>query len=415
MARRRQTNGDDVAFGSDSFLDVMANLIGIIIILIVITALRIKQAPLVVEEKLIPEIAMSEADKEALAKDQERLKQWERDLLRIEAENLRRKEEHGKSLAAYNKALEKIELQSKAKAEEEKRYREELARRHRENDERQHLLRAYEAEAAAMVQETAKLQQLLAQAKEEQTQAQRQTAALTTEIAEREDQARQLADLLDKDIARHAAVKGTWEAIGKEMEALRQQIAAIQAKPKPTIRWVHYSSPIAKQSQMQEVHFRCMKGKIAPIHLDALLERVVDRLLHNNSTTAPQLTGVVGPIGGFRLRYEAMITGVSLTEQLNNPFLSRLQLSSWEVGGASDDLGETYGQATGTGSEMLRTLWTRPADQYAITMWVYPDSFELARSLRIYLHERGYNVALRPLPQGVPIAGSRHGTASFVQ
>ncbi|MCA9096900.1 MAG: hypothetical protein KDA36_00865, partial [Planctomycetaceae bacterium] len=45
MGRRRQSQ--ELEFGSDSFLDVIANTVGIIIILIVITGLRVSHAPVV--------------------------------------------------------------------------------------------------------------------------------------------------------------------------------------------------------------------------------------------------------------------------------------------------------------------------------------------------------------------------------
>ena len=48
----------------------------------------------------------------------------------------------------------------------------------------------------------------------------------------------------------------------------------------------------------------------------------------------------------------------------------------------------------------------------AVTFWVYPDSFPLYRRLRDYLHDRDFVVAGRPLPEGMAIGSSRHGTAS---
>ena len=47
MGRRRQD--DEVAFGSDSFLDIVANIVGILIILIVIAGVRVSQMPAVAE------------------------------------------------------------------------------------------------------------------------------------------------------------------------------------------------------------------------------------------------------------------------------------------------------------------------------------------------------------------------------
>ena len=53
--------------------------------------------------------------------------------------------------------------------------------------------------------------------------------------------------------------------------------------------------------------------------------------------------------------------------------------------------------------------------RHTITLWVYPDGFELYRDLRDQLHARGYLVAGRPLPTNVPIRGSPGGTTSASQ
>ena len=48
-------------------------------------------------------------------------------------------------------------------------------------------------------------------------------------------------------------------------------------------------------------------------------------------------------------------------------------------------------------------------------MWVYPDGFALYRKLRDDLHERGYTVSARPLPEGMAIRGSPAGSVSAGQ
>ena len=47
MARRR--NSDDIEFGSDSFLDIVANIVGILIILIVVAGIKAGAAPVSAE------------------------------------------------------------------------------------------------------------------------------------------------------------------------------------------------------------------------------------------------------------------------------------------------------------------------------------------------------------------------------
>ena len=54
MSRRRPKG--ELQFGSDSFLDVVANIVGILIILIVIAGLRVSQTPVMIHrQKVVPE------------------------------------------------------------------------------------------------------------------------------------------------------------------------------------------------------------------------------------------------------------------------------------------------------------------------------------------------------------------------
>jgi hypothetical protein len=78
----------------------------------------------------------------------------------------------------------------------------------------------------------------------------------------------------------------------------------------------------------------------------------------------------------------------------------------------AEDRGETADAALAPGSTFRRTVDAIEPQQTAVTLWVYTDSFPLYRRLRDYLHEHDVVVAGRPLPEGVPIASSRRGTAS---
>jgi hypothetical protein len=96
-----------------------------------------------------------------------------------------------------------------------------------------------------------------------------------------------------------------------------------------------------------------------------------------------------------------------------NPSSSfRYGMTAWTVEAISLDRGETLRQALVPGSEFRQVVDGLDPKQSAVTFWVYPDSFELFRRLRDYLYERDIVVAGRPLPAGVPIASSRRGTVS---
>ncbi len=90
----------------------------------------------------------------------------------------------------------------------------------------------------------------------------------------------------------------------------------------------------------------------------------------------------------------------------------RCGLSAWVVEPLEPRRGESVERAMAAGSA-FRQIADRLDPEFAVvTFWVYEDSFPLFRTLRDYLYERGVEVAGRPLPMGHPIASSRRGTAS---
>ncbi len=122
------------------------------------------------------------------------------------------------------------------------------------------------------------------------------------------------------------------------------------------------------------------------------------------------------PVGAFRLRYvierekdAAESFGGGAKPRSEGGF--RYGLTEWVVEPLTPLRGETLEAALAPSSDFRRLVEGLDAST-VITFWVYPDSFALFRQLRDYLYECGLEVAGRPLPKGAPIAASRHGTAS---
>jgi hypothetical protein len=90
----------------------------------------------------------------------------------------------------------------------------------------------------------------------------------------------------------------------------------------------------------------------------------------------------------------------------------RYGLTSWQVEPITEVRGEALEQALKPGSEFRQIVDGLDPQYAAVTFWVYPDSFPLYRQLRDYLYQHDLVVAGRPLPEGAPIASSRHGTVS---
>jgi hypothetical protein len=120
-------------------------------------------------------------------------------------------------------------------------------------------------------------------------------------------------------------------------------------------------------------------------------------------------------VGAFRLRYtvgreRGVLDGIGGLPDPRSNF--RYGLNGWEVQPVQEERGETADAALASGSAFRRVADGIDPAQTAVTLWVYPDSFPLYRRLRDYLHQRDAVVAGRPLPDGVPIASRPQGTAS---
>jgi len=196
----------------------------------------------------------------------------------------------------------------------------------------------------------------------------------------------------------------------EEMEALKRAPSA-----KQTLR---YRTPISHPLQSEEIFFECKNGRITLIDVGSMLEEIrnTTRDKTEQMRTSWEVRGETAAVGAFRLRYtlerepdglEAVGTQAKPNEHANFRYYT-----SWEAVPVLGERGETEAAALEKGSAFRRIADSLDPNQTAVTMWVYPDSFELYRHLRDFLHDRDMTVAGRPLPDGAPIACSRHGTVS---
>jgi hypothetical protein len=335
MARARPRS--EIGFGSDSFLDVVANVVGILIILVIAVGIRARHAP--------PAAASASPPPAALGDLQQQLAQ--------------------ESQAADAAAAQSRHLAGRLVQ-----------------------LQASERELALLVR------------------------TRTTDRDVRST-ARELAAGESAELARQVAVAQAY------LDRVESELATARAEQPEVVEIESLPTPISRTVETHETHVQLAAGRVVRIPLDELLERLRRDAVQQLATLRelPEFNDVVGPIGGFRLRYTMRRVDLKLEARRGEPARrgSYAQLAEWTLVPSGALLGEPLDRALEDGSQFRQALARLDPPNETITVWVYPDSFTEFRTLREALYREGFTVAARPLPQGRPISGSPEGTKSAAQ
>jgi hypothetical protein len=365
----RTVAAHDPGFGSDSFLDVLANMVGIVIILMVIAGARVGQAPVRVEvagpptESETTVVPAAPPEPEPAAVEQT-----------VEAPLLEEPEDDSPpdDVAAE---MQQIAAELSAASIREAHLAAELAR--------------LEAQAA----ET--------------------RAALSADVRAEIEAKRGLA------AGKHTQARLA-EALGgrkHELSGLLAEFEEVRNAGPPVTEIRHRLTPVSQEVNGDEVHFRLSNNRVSVIPLAALVERVKLQIERQKDWLARHVRhrGSVGPVDGYSLHYIVERQALSALEERRLGFgAMRVGVSQWQLIPEAGSEGETAEEALRRGSRFAVALQTAP-EKAALTFWVYPDSFGLYRTLQAASHAEGFLVSGRPLPDGMPIAGSPHGTRSAGQ
>jgi hypothetical protein len=388
MSRRYTQN--DLELGSDSFLDIIANIVGILIILIVMVGVRISKAPVHLPDEVEPPLPKVLADK--LIPPQ---------IVSFEgAQHLKVEEQKPNTIQNEStkpgfKGWKAVEKPSPVQQPSPQ-----LIRR---IDQLQQELRHLNSNIVTQnsnVRKTISLEQNL----------QEQIDAILPRINAESSQLKDERNTLLALNASVAQMSTLFSRLGRELER--------EHNARPPVKTIeHRLTPISHDVQGKEVHFRLFNGRIAYVPIDELINRLRTQISRRKNSLLKyrRHVGEVGPVEGFRMSYIMVRQRLSPLEELKHGSgLVRITLSEWQLQPEPDLETETAVEALQPGSNFIRALRSADADA-AFTFWVYPDSFELFREVQKYAHTVGFVVAARPLPFGVQIAGSPQGSRSAGQ
>ncbi|MBY0588808.1 hypothetical protein K2X85_16670 [bacterium] len=400
MARRRASESAESTFGSDSFLDVVANIVGILIILIVIVGVRIRHAS-----------PASVREQEARLAQQK--VEWEKSKQEIDQANLLDKESHEKAMArreADRKEQDRLQAEHRSaiasKEEQEKLHEAERLRREK-------ILAQYEAEAARLQQESNELARQLQIAQANRSTEEKAATDRMTSLQSDVQSASAKENRLREEIAAaRSAVADTQkdsQSLLKQVEELRRKLAEVTRTMPATRPLKHYATPMSRVVRKKHVFFYLKGGRISYAFFDELLSMANEQVRGRMSPSSSRIEGSVGPIGAFRLRYTFSRIGISMSEQLSGPVALSYQATQIILKPDEELIGETVNDVFEPNSTFRLRMRSLAADKQAITLWVYGDSFDLANQVEEFCHDAGFDVVMMPLPDGHPVSLGPNG------
>lgn len=373
MGRRRQS--DEIVFGSDSFLDILANIVGILIILIVVAGMRVSSTPVAATN------SEAEVDKVNTAAI-------------VPVPTLLPEDPPDNPVPVFDDPVEREsspeppELSSKLVAQVE------------------------ELEATI---DQLKFQNRQLVSEEETLALKARDVRQTLSASQQELEAKRVA--LTRGSMAIAELDQTVEETHRELATLQVMLAETKSvQPEATVI-KHKLTPVGRQVEDDEMHFLLTRGRVSYVPLNELAEELKSHIQRkkNQLLKTQQYAGTIGPIGGFKMEYMIERQASSLIDELRyGTAIIRMGVSQWRILPQPDVIAEDASQALHPHSRFLAAL--RRADRNAtLTFWVHPDSFALHRNLQDFAHEQGFEVAARPLPAGLPITGSPQGSRSVAQ
>jgi hypothetical protein len=236
-----------------------------------------------------------------------------------------------------------------------------------------------------------------------------QVAELARKNAELEQEQRRLEKELEAKGQSVQLASLSLDALRRRGQELADQVKTLQTLPVPT-KQLHYHAPVSRAVSGDEVFFECRGGRVTFIDMPAFMHEIHDHMddIPDLLRKEAKVRRVTNAVGAFRLQY-VFEREQSFGESPGN---FRYGMSGWVVEPILFKRGESQSEALKPQSDFHRIADAIDPNQAVVTFWVYSDSFEIFRALRDYLYERDVEVAGRPLPMNGPIAASRHGTKS---
>ena len=239
---------------------------------------------------------------------------------------------------------------------------------------------------------------------------------LSTHVAAAEKEIEERRARLSTDSQRDFDMRQKLAMAQTTLDDLTREQVALMSRDPAVEELECEPTPVAKVVTGKEVHVMLSDDHIAIVPFDELLELMKTDAQANGWRMKQQaeLERTVGPINGFRMRYffvKEDIMGRSDAGTYMTGSVSRFSHSY--VLPASSPAGDPAQDALAPNSDFMQQLRRLNPDGTTVTIWTYAGNFERLREMKREIRQLGFAIAVRPLPKGMPMGASRHGSDSL--
>lgn len=207
------------------------------------------------------------------------------------------------------------------------------------------------------------------------------------------------------------------KSLESRLEELQREINAVTVQTRESEVIHHFPNPIAKTVFSEEIHFQLSNGKLAYVPMDELIFRMKSewKVKAEKLKQASRTIETVGPIKNFRMQYE-LVTEISREPTPDGSGERRfVRFNQFFLHPRAGEFGETVEVALTETSEFREILSRHEPRKTTVSIWVYPDSFQQHNQIKAWLHENGFQMASWPLETGRKISGGPNGFKTSAQ
>ena len=246
---------------------------------------------------------------------------------------------------------------------------------------------------------------------------QRVELAMHRSIIEEDIQRRK--DQLDAKKQRQFDVQRQLLETKLDLDKLTQEQLTLISAPTEVTEVECIPTPLARTVEGQAIHLRLSKGLVSVVPFERLMEEVQYNIegTRRRLQDRNRVVETYGPLDGYRLKLT--IAKFRSQNSVNGPLVGQIERVriGWEaeIIPVSAEIGQNVEQSLLPGGALHQHLLSQQRHKPAVVVWLYTDSFDEFRPLKRALWEMGFALATRPMQPGTNIKASPQGTKAAAQ